>query len=385
MKNLLVVGQMALSLLLLIGAGLLIRSFGRLLHIDPGFDAENVLTMSVSLPTVKYAKPEQQIAFFDEVLRRISGLPGVRSAATSAALPLAWIRITPVLPEGQPEVPLSQRPFIDIEAISPDWFRIMRVPVRSGRDFTSADNSQAPKVVIVNETFARQFWPNQNPLGKHIIVGRGPVASEVIGMAADIKNKGIEQDTQPQLYLSFSQLPWGNMNLLVRTAVPPQNMTSAVRAQIAAVDPEQPVTKVQTVDDLVENSRAQPRFTMMLLSVFSAAALLLAVIGIYGVLSYSVAQRRQEFGIRLALGAERTDILRLVVRQGLILSITGIGLGLIVALFLTQLMSSMLYKVGTRDLTTFALTPLVFLGIALLACYLPARRATKVNPIEALR
>jgi predicted permease len=261
----------------------------------------------------------------------------------------------------------------------------MRVPVRSGRDFTSADNSQAPKVVIVNETFARQFWPNQNPLGKHIIVGRGPVASEVIGMAADIKNKGIEQDTQPQLYLSFSQLPWGNMNLLVRTAVPPQNMTSAVRAQIAAVDPEQPVTKVQTVDDLVENSRAQPRFTMMLLSVFSAAALLLAVIGIYGVLSYSVAQRRQEFGIRLALGAERTDILRLVVRQGLILSITGIGLGLIVALFLTQLMSSMLYKVGTRDLTTFALTPLVFLGIALLACYLPARRATKVNPIEALR
>ena len=385
MKNLLVVGQIALSLLLLIGAGLLIRSFGRLLRIDPGFDAENVLTMSVSLPTVKYAKPEQQIAFFDEVLRRVSGLPGARSAATSAALPLAWIRITPVLPEGQPEVPLSQRPFIDIEAISPDWFRTMRVPVRCGRDFTSADNSQAPKVVIVNETFARQFWPNQNPLGKHIIVGRGPVASEVIGMAADIKNKGIEQDTQSQLYLSFSQLPWGNMNLLVRTAVPPQNMTSAVRAQIAAVDPEQPVTKVQTVDDLVENSRAQPRFTMMLLSVFSAAALLLAVIGIYGVLSYSVAQRRQEFGIRLALGAERTDILHLVVRQGLILSITGIALGLIVALFLTQLMSSMLYKVGTRDLATFALTPLVFLGIALLACYLPARRATKVNPIEALR
>jgi len=385
MKNLLVVGQMALSLLLLIGAGLLIRSFGRLLHVDPGFDAENVLTMSVSLPTVKYAKPEQQTAFFDEVLRRVTGLPGVRSAATSAALPLGWIRITPVLPEGQPDVPLSQRPFIDIEAISPEWFRTMRVPVRSGRDFTSADNAQAPKVVIVNETFARQFWPNQNPLGKHIIVGRGPVASEVIGMAADIKNKGIEQDTQPQLYLSFAQLPWGNMNLLVRTAVPPQTMASAVRAQITVVDPEQPVTKVQTVDDLMENSRAQPRFTMMLLSVFSAAALALAVIGIYGVLSYSVAQRRQEFGIRLALGAEHADILSLVVRQGLLLSISGIGLGLIIALFLTQIMSSMLYKTGTRDLTTFVLTPLVFLGIALLACYLPARRATKVDPIEALR
>jgi putative ABC transport system permease protein len=384
-KNLLVVGQVALSLLLFIGAGLLLRSFVRLLHTDPGFDPENVITMDVSLPTVKYAKPEQQIAFFDEVLRRVSALPGVRSDAISAALPLSFKRISPVLPEGQPDVPLAHRPFIDIEAISPQWFQTMRVPLRAGRDFTPADNAQAPKFIIVNETFARRFWPNQNPIGMHIIVGRALAPAEVVGVAADIKNKGLDQETQAQLYLPFPQLPWGDMNLLVRTAVAPQSITSAVRAQIAAVDPDQPVTKVQTVNQLMDSSRSQPRFTMLLLGVFSATALVLAVIGIYGVLSYSVTQRRQEFGIRLALGAERADILRLVVHQGLILAVAGIAIGLVAALLFTRLMSSLLYEVGTRDLATFILTPVLFVTVALLASYLPARKATKVDPMEALR
>jgi len=385
MKNLLVVTQVALSLLLVIGSGLLLRSFMRLLRVDPGFDSENVLTMNVSLPSVKYSKPEQQTAFFDEVLRRASALPGVRSTATSATLPLHFIRIAPVLPEGQPNVPLSQRPVVDVEAVSPQWFQTLRVPLRSGRDFTAADNAQAPKVVVVNETFVRQFWPNDNPIGKHMIVGRWPDPAEVVGIAADIKNKGLEPDPQPQIYLPFPQLPWGNMNLLIRTAVAPRSVVSAVRAQIHAVDADQPVMKIQTVNDLMDSSRSEPRFTMLLLTVFSATALVLAVIGIYGVLSYSVAQRRQEFGIRLALGAEREDILRLVVRHGLMLAIAGIVLGLTAALFLTRLMATMLYKVGSRDLATFLLTPLLFVAIALLASYLPARRATKVNPIEALR
>jgi len=385
MKSVLVVGQVALSLLLLIGAGLLLRSFGKLLQVDPGFEAHNVLAMNVSLPTVKYAKPEQQIAFFDELLRRVRAMPGVRDAAISAAMPLTWKRITPVLPEGQPNVPLAQRPFLDIEAISPQWFQTMRVPLRGGRAFTDADNAQSPKVVIVNETFARRFWPNQNPVGKHVVVGRWPDAAEVIGVAADVKNKGLAQDTQAQLYLAFPQLPWGNMNLLVRTSVPPLSITSAVRAQISAVDPDQPVTGIQTVDELMDSSRAQPRFTMMLLSFFSATALALAVIGIYGMLAYFVAERRVELGIRLALGAERADIVRMVLRQGMVLVLSGIVIGLVASLAMSKLMSSLLYDVSVHDARTFALMPALFLGIALLASYLPARRATKVDPVEALR
>jgi putative ABC transport system permease protein len=385
MTSLLVIGQVALSLVLLIGAGLLLHSFRELLHVEPGFDAYNVLSMSVSLSTVKYAKPQQQIEFFDEVLNRISALPGVRNAAISAALPLSAKRITPMLPDGQADLPLSQRPFIDIEAISPQWFQTMRVPLREGREFTAADNAQSHKVVIVNETFAHRFWPNQNPLGKHVVLGRMPEPAEVIGVSSDVRNKGLAQDAQAQVYIPFPQLPWANMNLLVRTSMSPQSITSAVRAQISAVDPDQPVTSIQTVDELIDSSRAQPRFIMLLLGIFSATALTLALIGIYGVLAYSVAERRQEFGIRLALGAKRADVLLLIVRQGLLLATAGIAIGLIAALLLTRLMSTMLYKVGTHDLMTFAVTPVVFLCIALLASYLPARRATKVDPAEALR
>lgn len=385
LKSLLVISQIVLSLPLLIIAGLLLRSFSRLVSVDPGFDSRNVLTMNVSLPTAKYAKSDQQIAFFDELVRRVSALPGVRSAAISAALPLTFKRITPVLPEGQAEVPVSQRPFIDIETISPLWFQTMHVPLRAGREFTPADKIDAPTVVIVNETFARRFWPNENPVGKHVVVRTRPLPSEVVGVAADIKNQGLAQDTLAQLYLPFPQLAWGNMNLLVRTEIPPQNLAQEVRAQIAALDPDQPVTNIQTVDDLIDGSRAQPRFITLLFGAFSGTALILVMIGIYAVLAYSVAQRRQEIGIRMALGAEPSAILRLVVGQGLLLAVIGISIGLVLALLITQLASSMLYKVSTLDIYTFTLAPLIFLGTTLLASYMPARRAARVDPTEALR
>ena len=385
MNNVLVVGQVALSLLLLIGATLLLRSYERLLKVDPGFDPHNVLTMNVSLPTVKYAKPAQQTNFFDEMLRRVAQVPGVQSDAISAAAPLSWKRITPMLPEGQPNVPVQQRPFLDIEAVSPQWFQTMRVPLRSGRAFTDSDNAQAPKALIVNETFARRFWPNQNPIGKRIVVGRWTQGGEVVGVAGDIKNRGLGQEPQAQVYIPFAQLPWNNMYLLVRTATPPETMVSAVRAQIASVDPDQPVTGIQTAEQLMDTSRTQPRFVVMLLTAFSTTALILAVIGIYAVLAYSVVQRQHELGIRLALGAKSRDILRLVVRQGLILAASGIVIGWVAALLLTRVMSSLLYKVGEHDAATFILAPVLFLVVAVVTSYVPARRATKVDPIEAMR
>jgi len=383
-KGALVIAQVALSMVLLTGAGLLVRSFAHLLAVSPGFDPENVLTMNISLPTVKYGDAHKQIAFFDELLRRVSALPGVRSAGTSAALPLSRIRITPILAEGQPEVPLAERPFTIIEAVSPGFLATMRIPLRTGREFSDADNQQSPRVVIVNEALAHRYWPNENPVGKDIAVGRQSPA-EVVGVVGNAKNNGLALDADPQIYLPFAQLPWGNMNLFVRAATEPHSMIAAVRQQVSAIDPDQPVTRIQTVEDLMDSSRSQPLYTMLLLGVFSGMALVLAIVGIYGVVAYSAAQRRQEMGIRMALGAARSDILRLVVRQGLVLAGAGTVIGLIAAFGLTHVMSALLYQVGTHDFGTFAFVSLGFILIATLASYLPARHATRVDPAETLR
>jgi putative ABC transport system permease protein len=261
----------------------------------------------------------------------------------------------------------------------------MRVPLLEGRAFTNADDAHAPKVVILNEAFARRFWPGENPVGKHVVVGRGPAASEVVGVGADVRNGGLAQESQPQLYLPFAQLPWGDMNLLVRTKVSPLSMAGAVRAQVQAVDPNQAVTGIQSVEELVDSGRAQSRFTMALLGAFSALAVGLAAIGLYAALAWSVTQRRQELGIRLALGAERGDLVRMIVRQGLVLVAGGIVIGVGLGLVLTRFMASALYKTPAQDALSFAVAPVVFLCIALLACYVPARRATRVDPVETLR
>jgi len=383
-KNLLVIFQIAMCMLLLIGASLMIQTFSNLQHAELGFDPSKVLSMNISLPTVKYAKPEQQIAFFDELLRKVDVVPGVRSASISAALPLTPKRITPILPEGQPEIPLAQRPFIIIEAIGTEWFQTMRVPVKLGRTFTDADTAQAPRVVIINESLARRFWSNENAIGKHIVVGRQTTA-EVVGVAGDVKNSGLAVETKAQLYLPFPQLPWGNMNLLVRTAVDPHQLVSTVREQVYSIDPDQPVTQIQTMDELLASFRAQPRFTVFLLTSLSSMALILAVVGIYGVIAYTVAQRRHELGIRMALGAERSAVVRMIVGQGLLLTLIGVVIGVIAALASTQVMASLLYHVRVRDLPTFALAAALFVLVGLAASYIPARKVLSVNPTEALR
>jgi putative ABC transport system permease protein len=261
----------------------------------------------------------------------------------------------------------------------------MRVPLRAGRTFNAGDQAQSAPVVIVNESFARQYWPNAHPIDQHVTVGRRPIPALVVGVAADVKNRGLQQETQPQLYLPFSQLPWSSMNLILRTDAPPQSMIGAVRKQIAAVDPDQPLTDVQSVDELIDSARAQPRFLLLLVGAFAGLALVLAVIGIYGVLSFSVAQRRQEFGIRMAMGADREAILAVVLRHGFLLALIGVSLGAGAGLFLAKLMAGMLYKTAGRDPVTFIAAPVLLLAVATLASYLPARRATRVNPIDALR
>jgi putative ABC transport system permease protein len=386
--NSLVVVQIGISMLLLVCAGSLVRSFDRLKKIDLGFDSRDLLTLNIALPPAKYSSGDKQVAFYEQCLRQMQSVPGVRRASISSALPLHPERFTPALPEGQAEVPLGQRPLFVIETVSPDYFQTMGISLKAGRFFTEHDNAQAPKVVIANEAMARRYWPNENAVGKRVLVGRGPALSEVVGVAGDVKNMSLADETMPQMYIPFPQLPWASLNLEARSTGDPSQLVSAVRNRILGIDPGQPITNVRTGEELVDAERSQPRFNMLVTGLFAAIALVLVIVGIYGVISYSVTQRQAELGIRLALGAEKRDILRLVVGHGLALTLIGIALGVIAALAvtkLTSLLSDLLYQANTRDWATFAACGVALIGIALAASYLPARRATNVDPSEALR
>jgi len=385
MRSLLVVSQVSLSMVLLIGAGLLLRNFVQLRSANPGFDPRHVLTMSVALPPSRYSKGAQMTAFSGELVRQVRAIPGVRLAATSSALPLITTRQSMALPEGQPQLPLAQRPLFNVQMSGPGYAATLRIPLVRGREFTEHDDAGAPLVAMVNETTARRYWPNENPIGKHLLLGRIPQPIEVVGVLGDIRNAGVAADVAPEIYVPFAQRPWANINLIVRTIGDPHALVSAVRARVLALDRDQPVTAIQTLDELLESGAAQPRFTAFLLGTLSATALLLAIVGIYGVVAYSVAERTQEMGIRIALGAERADILRLVLRQGLLLVLSGIALGLTASLALTRLLVSLLYRVSVTDPFTFAAGAVIFAGVALLASYVPARRAMRVDPMIALR
>jgi putative ABC transport system permease protein len=384
-RNLLVIAQVALSMVLLVGSGLLIRSFVRLQTVNLGFDPAHVLTVRIALPPTKYATPLQQITFYNRVLKAVQSLPGVQVATITSALPLNPSRRSPMLPEGQPIVPFGQRPILDIQTISPDYTRVLRVPLLRGREFTDHDNADAPGVAIVNQAAVRRYWPNENPIGKHILLGQRPLPVEVVGVFSDLKNVTLGDDASPEVILPFPQLPWPLLNLSVRSAGDPHGLISAIRRQVSEVDKDQPLTDVQTLEELVGSASQQPCFTMLLLGVFSATALILAIVGIYGVIAYSVAQRTQELGIRIALGADQGDVLQLVVGHGLGLTLTGIVIGLAGAFALTRLMSSLLYQTSATDPIAFGASALLFTAVALLASYLPARRATRIDPTDALR
>ena len=385
LRSLLVVSQVALSTVLLVGAGLLVRSFLELRGTSAGFDTGHLLTMNIALPPARYAKGAPMIEFYERLLRLVRSVPGVRSATVSSALPLNPTRLSPALPEGQPEVPLAERPLFNIQTFEPGYVETMRVPLLGGREFSQRDDALAPKVVMVNQTVARRFWPNENPIGKHILVGRGPVPCEVIGVLGDVRNASLAAAVSPEIYLPFPQLPWASMNLVVRTAGDAHTFVPAVRGRVLAVDQDQPVTAVATMEEVMEQAAAQPRFTAWLLGALAAIALVLAVVGIYGAIAYSVAERTGEMGIRLALGAGRADILRLVLGQGLLLALCGTAVGLAASLGLTRLLESQLYRVSSADPLTFAACAIIFAAVAALASYLPARRAMRVDPTVALR
>ena len=387
-RGVLVIGQVALSMVLLIGAALLLQSLIRLYRVDPGFDPSHLLTMHISLPPTRYDTNQKQASFFDELARRVQLLPGVQGAAATFTLPMMIFPQTPVQLANQPPQPLNQRPLAAIQDITTAYFRTLEVPFKRGRDFSERDTASAPFTAIINESLARVLWPaypnGLDPVGQHILIGVKPNPVEVVGIVADM-HQALDNDPLPAVFRPFDQYPLVSAGFIVRTAGDPLQYVHAVRDQALAIDPDQPVSAVQTMDDLMEAAGGERRAPLLLLGCFAGAALLLAVIGIYGVIAYSVAQRRQEVGIRRALGAQDADILRLVVGQGLALTLAGVALGIGGALALTRVLSDLLFHTKTIDPATFAGVALLFVLVAFAASYIPARRAMKVDPMFALR
>lgn len=389
MLSLLVVIEFALSMVLLIGAGLTIRSFAQLLNLKPGFDSNQVAAMNISLPTTGYKEGQQKTAFFKQVFERVSALPGVQSCGGVSELPLSgYENICAFILEGKPLPKGSETPFVDRRIISPNYFRTMRIPLLSGRDFTEADNDAAPGVVIVSERWAQLYLPDEDPIGKRIRIG-GPASERpwltIVGVVGDVKHKSIDSEIKPQIYWSYLQTPHPFMTLVVRSAFDLSDIIAAVRGEVWAVDKDQAITDVKLMEQYVSNSLSRHRLNMALFSAFAALALILAAVGIYGVMSYSVTQRTREMGVRMALGAEGRDLIKMVIRQGMTLAITGVIIGLAASLGFTRVLSSLLYGVDARDPMTFAGIAIFLTLVAIAACYIPARRATKVNPMTALR
>jgi len=387
-----VVAQMCLALILLAGSGLLIRSFIRLVGVDPGFDASHLLTFKVSLPSSKYGKDAEGLAFFRQLLARISALPGVRSVSMNSFPPFSGLgSVTGVHILSQPKRSLMDLPEAAVRVVGPDYFPTMQVPLRAGRTFNEQELTEERHVVIINQAFADQYLKGVNPLGQKAVIYMKSLdeskntPSEIIGVVGDVRQMGLDTPAEPTVYWPHPELVMSEMTIVVRTANEPLALVSAVRNELQQMDPEQPMAAVSTMDQLLAGTLSRSRFTMLVLGVFAALALILACVGIYGVIAYSVTQRTQEFGIRMALGANRRDVFRLVLGEGTRLTLLGIGLGIVAGLIVTRLMATLLYGVSATDPLTFTAVTLLLAFVGLAACYIPARRATKVDPIVALR
>ncbi len=386
-RNVFVVAEFALSLSLLVGAGLTIRTLYLLQSVNPGFDPHNVLTVPLAISEAKYPSADQQTNFFKNVLERVRALPGVESAGAIDGLPFQGGSTQPVIAEGQPVVPMADQPEVAVRLISPGYLDAMRIPIEQGRDLTDADKTTSQPVIVASRSFAERFWPHENPIGKHVTLTfvSGP-SREVVGVVGDVKLDGLDV-TRPveTIYGAMSQNARTQMVLTVRTSSVPTSLTSAVTDAVHNVDPDEPLVGVVTMESIVGQSLGQQRLNVVLLAAFAGLALLLGAIGIYGVQSYAVRQRVREIGIRVALGAQRSDVFRLVLGQGLKLALIGICIGLAASFGLTRLMASQLYGLSATDPLTFAGVAIVLAVVALLACYIPARRASSVNLMVALR
>src|SRR5262245_13328687 len=397
--------EVVVALVLLIGGGLMLKSFLRLINVDPGFNPHNVLTVELGLPGPSYPAPRQQMRFYEQLIEGIKALPGVEAVGATSQTPLTrgeyWI---PFHIEGRPAPPPGQESGAALRSISNDYFRAMMIPLRKGRFFSDADarialpviryydqqpyptgfnDPQPAPVIIINETMSRTFWPNQDPIGQRIRIIASPWLT-VVGVVGDIRHSGLNVKPIPEMFMSHLQEPRGDLAVVARTSGDPLALAAAVREQVKALDKGQPLT-ITTMDQLLSNSVARQRFNALLLGGFGAVALGLAMLGVFGVISYSVSQRAHEIGVCIALGAQRRDIFKLVVGQGMVLALAGVGIGLAAAFALTRFISNMLYDVKPTDLATFVVVSLLLTGVALLACYIPARRATKVDPMIALR
>jgi putative ABC transport system permease protein len=387
-RSLLLVSEVALSVMLLISAGLLIKSFIRLQQVNPGFDTERLVSLNISLPLIKYRTATQQMAYFQQTLQRLQTTPGVDSVAAGTSLPLTGSNSKySITIEGQPSLAPGQRPSPNYRIISPDYFRTMGIALIRGREFIQQDETNSSKVIIINDTMAKRFWPGEDPVGKRVTISDLPDNPwrEIVGVAADVKHFGLDTVPEPELYVPFMQAPSPSMTIVARANGNPANLISAVRSEILKIDNEIPVYNIRTIKELISESVAWPRFRTILLGIFASISLLLSAVGIYGVMSYSVVQRTREIGIRMALGAQKSNLISLIIGQGMWLTAIGVFIGILGAYASSRLLSSLLFETGIGDFMTYIASIFLLALVALLANYFPARKAAKIDPMIALR